>query len=255
VALSLRRRELADSTGLPMDGLQAHLPAALVPEPARTQAALAHWQAQAQDGNPRSACSNWPPTSRRPRPTSTAAAPPTAPGGAAERSACAAAATTAVRATAASTPWWACSSACRCTPAAGAAPRRPKACAAQDQARAQVEATRSQVARHVHAAWLGLQVGAERVQALGQALQASEARLDATRTGLRWATAVLDLLNAENDTAATRLSLARRAAAWCWAPAPGRAGGPARRSRAAQRAVANPRSGAINAIKIIAACA
>jgi outer membrane protein len=45
------------------------------------------------------------------------------------------------------------------------------------------------VARDVHAAWLGLQVGAERVQALGQALQASEARLDATRTGLRWATA------------------------------------------------------------------
>jgi len=62
----------------------------------------------------------------------------------------------------------------------------------------------------VHAAWLGLQVGAERVQALGQALQASEARLDATRTGLEVGhRTVLDLLNAENDTAATRLSLAQ----------------------------------------------
>ena len=79
-----------------------------------------------------------------------------------------------------------------------------------DQARAQVEATRSQVDRDVHAAWLGLQVGAERVQALGQALQASEARLDATRTGLEVGhRTVLDLLNAENDTAATRLSLAQ----------------------------------------------
>jgi len=79
-----------------------------------------------------------------------------------------------------------------------------------DKAQAQVQSTREQVAQQVHAAWLGLRLGAERVQALSEALQASEARLDATRTGLEVGhRTVLDLLGAENDTAAARLALAQ----------------------------------------------
>lgn len=79
-----------------------------------------------------------------------------------------------------------------------------------DKAQAQAESTREQVASQVHAAWLGLHLGAERMQALQEALQASEARQDATHTGLEAGhRTVLDLLNAQNDTAAARLALAQ----------------------------------------------
>jgi outer membrane protein len=79
-----------------------------------------------------------------------------------------------------------------------------------DQAQAQVQSTREQVAQQVHGAWLGLSLGAERVQALTDALVASEARRDATQTGHAVGhRTLLDRLHAENDTAAARLALAQ----------------------------------------------
>jgi len=79
-----------------------------------------------------------------------------------------------------------------------------------DKAQAEVERTRQQVAQQVRAAWLGLSVGVERVQSLEEALTASMARRDATRTGLEVGQrTTLDLLNAEADVASTRLALAQ----------------------------------------------
>jgi outer membrane protein len=57
---------------------------------------------------------------------------------------------------------------------------------------------------------LGLSVGAERVQALADALRASEARRDATQLGQQVGhRTTLDVLNVENDTATARLTLAQ----------------------------------------------
>lgn len=79
-----------------------------------------------------------------------------------------------------------------------------------NEAQAQQDATREDVARQVHAAWLGLQTGAQRVQALQEALTAIEAREDATRTGYEVGQrTLLDVLHAGNDAAATRLALAQ----------------------------------------------
>jgi outer membrane protein len=90
------------------------------------------------------------------------------------------------------------------------AAREEEALRLQDKAQAQVQSTREQVAQQVHGAWLGLNLGAERVQALTDALTASEARRDATQTGHEVGhRTLLDLLNAENDTAAARLALAQ----------------------------------------------
>lgn len=88
--------------------------------------------------------------------------------------------------------------------------KEDEALALQAKAEAQVESTREQVASQVHGAWLGLSVGAGRVQALGDALSASEQRLDATRLGHEVGhRTLLDVLNAENDAAAARLALAQ----------------------------------------------
>ena len=88
--------------------------------------------------------------------------------------------------------------------------KESEALALQAQAEAQLEATREQVAQQVHAAHLGLSVGAERVQALTENLTASEARQGATRLGQEVGDrTLLDLLNAENDRAAARLALAQ----------------------------------------------
>lgn len=85
-----------------------------------------------------------------------------------------------------------------------------EALALQAQAEAQLDATREQVAQQVHAAHLGLSVGAERVQALTENLIASEARQGATRLGQEVGDrTLLDMLNAENDSAAARLALAQ----------------------------------------------
>jgi outer membrane protein len=79
-----------------------------------------------------------------------------------------------------------------------------------DRAAAELERTRQQVAQQVRAAWLGLSVGAERVRSLAEALAASLSRADATQTGRDVGQrTTLDLLNAENDAAAARLSLAQ----------------------------------------------
>jgi len=78
------------------------------------------------------------------------------------------------------------------------------------KAEAEAELVRQQTAQQVRTAWLGLSVGSERVQALTEALAASEARLGATKTGHQVGhRTTLELLNAENDAAAARLALAQ----------------------------------------------
>lgn len=77
-----------------------------------------------------------------------------------------------------------------------------------DKAQAQADRARQQVAQQVRAAWLGLTVGAGRIEALTQALASSRARLDATRLGRQVGDrTTLDLLNAENDAAGAELTL------------------------------------------------
>ena len=79
-----------------------------------------------------------------------------------------------------------------------------------DKAQAQAARTRQQIELQTRAAWLGLTVGAGRVQALSQALVASRLRLDATRLGRQVGDrTTLDLLNAENDAATAELVLAQ----------------------------------------------
>lgn len=79
-----------------------------------------------------------------------------------------------------------------------------------DKSAAEVERTRQDVAQQVRATWLGLSVGAERVQALAQALNASVARRDATQVGHEVGQrTTLDLLNAEHDSATAQLALAQ----------------------------------------------
>ena len=76
------------------------------------------------------------------------------------------------------------------------------------QARAQLEQARLEAAQQTRAPWLDLTVGSARLAALEAALQASRARLDATRTGLQAGDrTTLDLLNAQNDAAGAELAL------------------------------------------------
>ena len=79
-----------------------------------------------------------------------------------------------------------------------------------NQARAELDAAREDVAQQVHAAWLGLQAGATRIAALEQGLTASAARRDATRLGREVGDRTLmDVLHAENDHAGAALALAQ----------------------------------------------
>lgn len=79
-----------------------------------------------------------------------------------------------------------------------------------DKAATEADRSRQTTAQQVRSAWLGLSVGAERVHALADGVKASEARLDATHLGHGIGQrTTLDLLNAENDTAAARLALAQ----------------------------------------------
>lgn len=88
--------------------------------------------------------------------------------------------------------------------------KQDEALAQQAQAEAQLESTREQVTQQVHAAWLGLSVGAMQVQALAEALSASQERLSATQLGHAVGDrTLLDALNAENDAAAADLALAQ----------------------------------------------
>jgi outer membrane protein len=80
--------------------------------------------------------------------------------------------------------------------------------AAVDEARAGLERARQQVAQQTRSAWLDLAVGERQTAALEAALQASRARLDATRVGREVGDrTTLDLLQAENDAAAAELAL------------------------------------------------
>ncbi|HEX2530846.1 MAG TPA: TolC family protein, partial [Burkholderiaceae bacterium] len=77
-----------------------------------------------------------------------------------------------------------------------------------DKARADGERLRQQIVLQTRAAWLGLTVGATRVAALEQARKASNARLDATRTGHSVGDrTTLELLNAENEATGAELAL------------------------------------------------
>jgi outer membrane protein len=88
--------------------------------------------------------------------------------------------------------------------------RHDEAIARVTQAQAELDRARQEAARQARAAWLGQSVGKSQVIALIAAAQASEARLDATRTGRDVGDrTTLDLLNAENDAAATQLALAQ----------------------------------------------
>jgi outer membrane protein len=78
------------------------------------------------------------------------------------------------------------------------------------KAQAEVDQVRQQVAQQVRAAWWGLSVGGERLQALGEGLAASQARREATELGQQVGhRTTQDLLNAENDQAAAHLALAQ----------------------------------------------
>ena len=88
--------------------------------------------------------------------------------------------------------------------------RQSEATALVDKASAELERTRMQVAQQVKAVWLNLKVGADQLQALQAAAQASDARLDATIIGRDAGDrTMLDQLNAENDAAAARLALSQ----------------------------------------------
>lgn len=86
--------------------------------------------------------------------------------------------------------------------------RQDQALSLVSKADAEASHTRQQVALQVRALWLGLTVGASRVQALADSSKASQARLDATRLGNEVGDrTTLDLLNAENDAANAELML------------------------------------------------
>ena len=79
-----------------------------------------------------------------------------------------------------------------------------------NQTRAELDRARDEVTQQVRAAWLGLQAGDSRIQALEEALKAGTARLDATRLGRELGDrTTLDVLNAENDHAQSQLALAQ----------------------------------------------
>ncbi len=77
-----------------------------------------------------------------------------------------------------------------------------------EKARAELERTRQQVQQLTRSAWLSVQSGASRVDALDAARTASQARLEATQLGRQVGDrTTLDLLNAQNDASAADLSL------------------------------------------------
>jgi outer membrane protein len=86
--------------------------------------------------------------------------------------------------------------------------RNDEALRLQDKANVEVERARQQVRQQTRAAWLGLQTGKARLDALAESLTASRARLDATLLGRPGgARTTLDLLNAQNDASGAELAL------------------------------------------------
>ena len=215
VALQVKLRLLADTTGLPPETLRPQLPAAAPTATAASAATalpLAHWQQQAEDANPgirlrrlaqELARAEADKHSARAAPSVELVAQAgqerlhgSGDFGRARNSA--RSASVGVQLT---VPLY--------TGGMREA-RQEQALRQLGQAQAQVDSTRQQVASQTHAAWLGLSAGAQRVQALDQALKASQSRLDATRTGREAGDrTLLDWLNAQNDAAATELALSQ----------------------------------------------
>ena len=76
--------------------------------------------------------------------------------------------------------------------------------------KAQIDLTRAQeqVEQNVNAAWLGAKTAELQVTALNQALKASAARLDATKTGQEVGhRTLLDVLDAQNQNTQVRYNL------------------------------------------------
>jgi outer membrane protein len=86
--------------------------------------------------------------------------------------------------------------------------KQAEALALVEQAGAELERAREQAVQQARGAWLELSVARSRTDALESAWRASLARLDATRVGLQAGDrTTLDLLNAQNDTAAAELAV------------------------------------------------
>lgn len=207
--LDIKRRELADATGLAPESLQARLPLAL--QPAAQAEAL--WQEQAVAGNPGIRLQQLAADiARAEADKHRASASPKLDlvaqagqdrlsgsgdygGGARNKQ------TNAMLGVQLTVPLYT---------GGYRSAKEAESLAKWNEAQAQLDAARERVARQVHAAWLGLQTGAQQVEALQQALVASSARQDATRTGYEVGhRTLLDVLHADNDHAATQLALAQ----------------------------------------------
>ncbi|MBS0292936.1 MAG: TolC family protein [Proteobacteria bacterium] len=210
--LDIKRRQLADATGLPESGLDARLPAT-TQALSRDPQALSVWQEQADAGNPgirlqQLAAEVARLDADRYRAAASARVELVAQaaqnrlsgsgdfgGGARNKD------TNAMLGVQLTVPLYT---------GGYRTAKEEESLARWNQAQAQLDATREQVARQVHAAWLGLQAGAQRVQALQEALAAAQLRRDATHTGYEVGhRTLLDMLHADNDSASTRLALAQ----------------------------------------------
>lgn len=79
-----------------------------------------------------------------------------------------------------------------------------------EQAMAEAEQTRQEVAQQVRATWLNLSIASQRLAAATQGLAASAARLEATRLGQQVGhRTTQDLMNAQSDHARARLGVAQ----------------------------------------------
>jgi len=205
----IKRRQLADATGLPEASLQARLPSATLP----AAQALAPWQEQAAAGNPgirlqqlaadiARAEADKHRASAAPRLDLVAQAEQQRLSGSGDYGSGARnTQTNAMLGVQLTVPLYT---------GGWQSAKEEESLARWNEAQAQLDATREAVARQVHAAWLGLQAGAEQVRALQEALTASDARQDATRTGYEVGhRTLLDVLHADNDRAATELALAQ----------------------------------------------
>lgn len=211
--LEIQQRMLVDSTGLPTSALQPHLPGTAVAAPARE---LAAWQAQAEAANPelqlqrlgvdlaRAQASQY-------RLGASASVDLVAQAGqerlhgSGDFGSARNKGSNALIGVQLTVPLWT---------GGWRSAKEAQALRQLDQAQAQVESTQTAVAQQVHAAWLGLTAGRERVQALSEALQASQSRREATQVGHEVGhRTTLDLLNAENDTASAHLALTQARAA------------------------------------------
>lgn len=210
--LDIKRRQLADATGLPEASLQARLPVTAAQALPATQA-LAPWQEQAAAGNPgirlqqlaadlARAEADKHRASAAPRLDLVAQAEQQRLSGSGDYGGGARnTQTNAMLGVQLTVPLYT---------GGYRSAKEAESLARWNEAQAQLDATRETVARQVHAAWLGLQAGAEQVRALQEALAASDARQDATRTGYEVGhRTLLDVLHADNDRAATQLALAQ----------------------------------------------